>query len=48
MQPGGSGQPGRVDIAIEGYGLRTLETYDLPDGRKGLCFNPGSFPNIRE
>lgn len=48
MQPGANGQPGHVDIAIEGYGLRTLETFDLPDGRRGLCFSPERVPTVQD
>ncbi len=39
IQPGKDGQPGRVDLCIDGA-VRVLETYPMPDGRVGVCFTP--------
>lgn len=39
IQPGRDGQPGRCDISVDG-GVRVLESYDLGDGRRGVCFRP--------
>ncbi len=40
FETGKDGQPGRVDLVIDGA-LRVLETYEMPDGRVGVCFTPG-------
>ncbi len=40
IQPGRDGQPGRVDLVVDGA-LRVLESFALPDGRVGICFTPG-------
>lgn len=47
-QPGEYGNPGFMDIAIKGFGLRRLETFTLPDGREGICFNPNVKPTVSE
>lgn len=40
IQPGKDGQPGRVDLVVDGA-VRVLESYTMPDGRVGICYTPG-------